>query len=206
MSLADWPHLFVAGDPGSPVIVALHGTGGTENDGVALAREIAPGFAVLAPRGRVSEQGMNRWFRRLAEGVFDVDDVEARADELAAFVAEAAAEYDLAGRMLVVAGFSNGANMALATAIRHPQLLTRAIGFSGMYPFADRTPTDSLAGLEVLLLNGHDDPMAPRASVDRLHTVLTGLGAESTREERAGGHGISAAELETAREWLAAHA
>ena len=108
--------------------------------------------------------------------------------------------------MLVVAGFSNGANMALATAIRHPQLLTRAIGFSGMYPFADRTPTDSLAGLEVLLLNGHDDPMAPRASVDRLHTVLTGLGAESTREERAGGHGISAAELETAREWLAAHA
>lgn len=96
--------------------------------------------------------------------------------------------------------------MALATAIRHPQLLRRAIGFSGMYPFADRTPTDSLAGLEVLLLNGHHDPMAPRASVDRLHAVLTGLGAESTREERAGGHGISAAELETAREWLAAHA
>ena len=206
MSAADWPHLFVAGDPGAPVIVALHGTGGTEQDGVALARQLDPRAGVLSPRGRVSEQGMNRWFRRLAEGVFDVDDVEARADELAAFVTEAVAEYGLVDRMLVVAGFSNGANMALATAIRHPGLLPRVIAFSGMYPFGDRTPAGPLDGLHLLLLNGHDDPMAPRSSVERLQTVVTGLGARSERLERAGGHGVSAEELSAARDWLAADA
>lgn len=203
ITVAEWPHLYVKGEPDAPVLIALHGTGGTEHDGVALASQLASRATVIAPRGRVTEQGMNRWFRRLGEGVFDVDDVERRADELAEFVSSAVAEYALEARMLVAAGFSNGANMALATAIRHPGLVAQAIAFSGMYPFADRTPAGPLGGLQLLLLNGHDDPMAPRASVDRLQSVVTALGAQATREGRAGGHGITAGELATAREWLA---
>ncbi len=201
-----WPHVFTEGAADSPVLISLHGTGGTENDGAGLARELAPTAGVLAPRGRVSEQGANRWFRRLAEGVFDVDDVEFRADELAALIREAVVEYGLAGRMLVAVGFSNGANMALATAMRHPDLVGHAIAFSGMYPFGDRDPERALAALRVLILNGKSDPMAPRASVDRLAQVLTAAAAHTTRREREGGHGISPEELTAAREWLAAAA
>lgn len=201
-SLSGWPHAFEPGATGSPVLIALHGTAGSESDGVALARELDPSAGFIAPRGLVREQGMNRWFRRLAEGVFDVDDVESRADELAAFIREAVAEYGLAGRMLVAVGFSNGANMALATAMRHPELVGNAIAFSGMYPFGDREPAGSLDGLSVLTLNGRDDPMAPRASVERLAATLADRGATVTRLEREGSHGITRDELASAREWL----
>jgi phospholipase/carboxylesterase len=203
MNLSEWPHEFRAGEQDAPVLLSLHGTGGDEHDGLALGLAVDPRATVLAPRGRVSERGANRWFRRLAEGVFDVDDVEARADELAEFAREATSHYDLAGA-LVGAGFSNGANMALATALRHPGVLGRAIAFSGMYPFGDREPQGTVI-LDLLLLNGAEDPMAPSTSVDRLEATATARGASVTRVTRAGGHGIPAAEFDTAREWLAAH-
>lgn len=198
-----WPHLFTEGAAGSPVLISLHGTGGTEHDGVALARELDPTAGIIAPRGRVSEQGMNRWFRRLAEGVFDVDDVEAQSDVFADFIRAAVAEYKLEGRMLVVVGFSNGANMALATAIRHPELVGHAMAFSGMYPFGDRDLPGSLDALRVLLLNGRQDAMAPYASVTRLAQALAAAGADVERFEWDGGHGITRDELLSAREWLA---
>ena len=109
---ADWPHHFVPGE--GPVVVALHGTGGNEGEIARLAERIAPSAAILSPRGRVTENGAGRWFRREAEGVFDVDDVIARANELALFIQWAVLEYSLVDRPLVVTGFSNGANMALA--------------------------------------------------------------------------------------------
>ena len=202
MSLSEWPHQFRAGEPDAPVLLALHGTGGDEHDGLALGLAVDPRATVLAPRGRVSERGANRWFRRLAEGVFDVNDVEARADELAELAREATDHYNLGGAFVGV-GFSNGANMALATALRHPSVLSRAIAFSGMYPFGDSELQGTLVA-DLLLLNGRDDPMAPSASVDRLEATATALGASVTRVTRAGGHGISTAEFDTAREWLAA--
>jgi poly(3-hydroxybutyrate) depolymerase len=125
---------------------------------------VVPGAAVLSPRGRVLEGGANRWFRRLGEGVFDVDDVIARAGELAAFVLAAREHYGLESRTLIATGFSNGANIALATALLPPDVLTRVAAFSGMYPFGDREPQVSADGVELLLLNGNQDPMAPAAS------------------------------------------
>lgn len=187
---ATWPHVHRAGEP---LVLALHGTGGDEHQMTGLVDALLPHAGVLAPRGRVSEGGANRWFRRLAEGVFDVDDVEARADELAAAIDEPIA---------VAVGFSNGANMALATAMRHPEVVPAVIAFSGMYPFGDREVTTDLTGLPVLLAGGAADPMAPRASVDRLESVLRAAGADVTRAERAGGHGVTEADLEAARRWL----
>ena len=203
-ALADWPHLFRAGEPGSPVLLMLHGTGGDEHDISTLAGHLDPNAGVLAPRGRVTEQGANRWFRRLAEGVFDVDDVEARADELAGFVSAAIEELDLQGRPVIAVGFSNGANIALATAMRHPEVLPRVIAFSGMYPWGDRESSVRLDSSRVLLLNGEADPMAPRASVERLAAALKDLGADVTRVERPGSHGIAQSDVDTAREWLTA--
>ncbi|MBG6056162.1 phospholipase/carboxylesterase [Salinibacterium sp. CAN_S4] len=196
-----WPHLFEAGD--GPVLLALHGTGGNERDILPLARAIDPMAAVLAPRGQVIEGGALRWFRRLSEGVFDVDDVVTRAGDLAEFIGWAVGHYGLEGRRIVAVGFSNGANVGLATAALHPQVLPEAIAFSGMYPFAGRPLTTSLEGSRMLLANGTADPMAPSASVARLAAELSAQGAEVTRHERAGGHGIDSGDVDAAREWLA---
>lgn len=211
--LAAWPHFFRRGKPAAPVLLTLHGTGGNETEIAALATALDPRASVLSPRGRVSEGGANRWFRRLGEGVFDVDDVIIRAGELASFITAARTIYGIADAPLIAVGFSNGANIALATALLHPSVLNRVVAFSGMYPFGERDPLGDLAGLtgdagasgrgiELLLLNGAADPMAPAASVDVLERTATAHGASVTRHTRAGGHGIDATEITAARDWI----
>lgn len=203
VDLGAWPHVFTPGEPGAPVLLTLHGTGGDEREITALAAHLDPRASVLSPRGRVSEAGANRWFRRLREGVFDVDDVITRAAELAAFITAARETYALTDAPLTAVGFSNGANIALATALLHPGVLTRVVAFSGMYPFGDRDPMGDVTGVEVLLLNGSADPMAPSTSVDMLERTASAHGASVTRHMRPGGHGIDGAELQAAKAWLA---
>jgi phospholipase/carboxylesterase len=199
-ALVHWPHTFRPGT--GAVVLALHGTGGSEVEIASLAERIAPGAAVLAPRGRVSENGAGRWFRRAAEGVFDVDDVVFRTDELAGFLETAIAQYELDDLPVMATGFSNGANMALALGMLHPRLVPSIVAFSGMYPFGSRTATRDLVGSRILLLNGTADPMAPQSSVDVLAENLTTSGADLTRLSRPGGHGILADELVAAEQWI----
>ncbi|QNE48002.1 alpha/beta hydrolase [Glaciihabitans sp. INWT7] len=199
----DRPHVFLPGaGPESAVLLALHGTGGSEESMADFARQLDDDAAVLAPRGLVVEGPHARWFRRMGEGVFDVDDVEVQADRLADFVLRAQETYSLGERRFIAVGFSNGANMALALATRHPELLTGVVAFSGMYPYADRELSTGLSGLTALLLNGQDDAMAPQPSVARLEGQLRERGATVDRRTRAGGHGVTEEELQTAREWL----
>ena len=200
--MLDWPHLWRDGDADRPVLLMLHGTGGNETEISRLAELLAPGAAVLAPRGRVSENGMNRWFRRLAEGVFDVDDVRFRAEELVAFLAAATEHYGFGSRPVIAVGLSNGANIALAAALLHPGSVSRVVAFSGMFPLDDRALETDLSGSRVILLNGETDPMAPTASVDRLAAVLRECGADVTRRVRPGGHGVAQQDLDAAREWI----
>jgi phospholipase/carboxylesterase len=202
IDLDAWPHEFQPGEPGAPVLLTLHGTGGNENEIMSLAPHLAPGAAVLSPRGRVAEHGMNRWFRRIAEGVFDVDDVIARAGELSAFVTAARLRYAIQDAPLIAVGFSNGANIALAGALLHPHAISRVIAFSGMNPFGDRDPVDDARPARLLLLNGADDPMAPAASVNEFERIATGHGASVTRHTRPGGHGIAREELAEAARWV----
>lgn len=202
-TLTDRPHVFLpSSDSGSAVLVALHGTGGSETDMAAFAQALDPEAAVLAPRGLVTEGPHQRWFRRLSEGVFDVDDVQDRAHELAAFVTAATDAYELHGRPIFAIGFSNGANMGLALGVLHPELLGGVVAFSGMDPFADRVIDARLKHLRVLLLNGDEDPMAPSDSVTRLEGRLREGGANVTRRTRPGGHGIEPEETDAARAWL----
>lgn len=204
-TLQNWPHLFVAGAPGTPVLLLLHGTGGTEHDLLPLVDRLAPGAGYLAPRGPVQEHGMNRWFRRLREGVFDVDDVVRRAGELAGFLAWARKHYGIHDRPVVAVGFSNGANIALATALLHPAAVTQVVAFSGMYPLDGRTLGADLAGTSVALFNGETDTLAPMDSVVRLGSILESRGAEVDRNVREGGHGIHPAEVDGAATWIASH-
>lgn len=197
-----WPHVFVPGEADTPVMLALHGTGADENDLIGLATVLGPGSPIISPRGLVNEHGMTRWFRRMGEGVFDVEDVITRAAELAGFVTKAIAHYDLKGRPLVAIGFSNGANIATATALLHPGVVDTVVAFSGMYPFGDQDPVGDISGVRLFLTNGESDPMAPITSVDRLDSIATQHGAAVTRVTRPGGHGISDDEVAHAKKWL----
>ncbi|QWT22666.1 alpha/beta hydrolase [Subtercola sp. PAMC28395] len=211
--LSAWPHVYrpAGSENNAPILLMLHGTGSTEREILSLAAAIDPEAAVLSPRGRVSENGAGRWFRRFGEGQFDVDDVIARAGELAEFVIWARHEYSLGStemdaRPLIAVGFSNGANIALALAVLHSETVTRAMAFSGMYPLGDRGLPSPLPNSRLLLLNGESDPMAPSSSVDRLDRELLRVGAGVERVTRGGGHGITAEEIERAQAWLHAEA
>src|SRR5438876_3634554 len=122
----DFIHEFIPGD--SPcTLLLLHGTGGNERDLIALGRELDAKAALLSPRGKVLENGMPRFFRRLAEGVFDLQDLEYRTNELADFVTAAAQHYEFATDQLVAVGYSNGANIAASMLLLRPELLRGAV-------------------------------------------------------------------------------
>ncbi|KGJ71661.1 hypothetical protein GY21_20640 [Cryobacterium roopkundense] len=199
----NWPHVFRAGSATAPVLLMLHGTGGNEEEIARLADSLDPDATVLAPRGRVIEGGMLRWFRRISEGVFDVDDVVLRSAELVVFLAGARAHYGLGERPVVAVGFSNGANIALATALLHPEAIAGVVAFSGMFPLTGRDVTADLSGTGVLLLNGRSDPMAPLASVTVLAAALAAAGAEVEQHVRDGGHGVTQPDVVAAQSWLA---
>src|SRR3954463_12723846 len=153
----------------TPPVLLLHGTGGNEHDLLPLGRAVAPGSALVSPRGKVSENGMPRFFRRLAEGVFDEAALRRRADELAGFIAEARAAYGLAAP--VALGFSNGANIAAALLLLRPEALARAILIRAMVPLSD-APAADLSGKPVLILSGSLDPIVPAENAARLAAQL----------------------------------
>jgi predicted esterase len=181
----------------------LHGTGGTEDDLLPLGKMLAPGAALLSPRGQVLERGAPRFFRRLAEGVFDVPDLRARAGDLARFVRQAADAYGFAPGSAIAVGYSNGANIASATMLLHPGILRGAVLFRGMLPF-ETEPSEALAGTRVLLSNGRRDPIVPRATVDQLAATLRSAGADVTQHWQESGHELTQEAVDGARDWLAA--
>lgn len=203
----DFIHHFVpahAAAKDAPTLLLLHGTGGDENDLMPLGPLLAPKAALLSPRGKVSEQGMARFFRRLAQGVFDEDDIRRRSAELAAFVAHAATFYDFDPKRVIAVGFSNGANIAASLLLLHPDTLAGAILFHGMVPLVPDT-LPNLNGRPVLLTAGRIDPLVPGLESERLAKLLEGAGAEVTLEWQPGGHTLTRAEIETAASWLRAH-
>ena len=192
----------VDGDPDAPVLLLLHGTGGGPKDLLGVAQELSPRSPLLAPAGPVSEGGSARWFRRIAEGVFDHDDVVRRTHQLADFLAAAVEEHGLGGRRLVAVGFSNGANIAAALTLLRPESVQEAVLFAAMQPVPD-PPVQDLTGSRVFLGNGRIDPMAPLESADRLVADLRTRSAEVTEHWHDGGHQITLPGVHAAAEWLA---
>jgi phospholipase/carboxylesterase len=185
----------------APPLLLLHGTGGDENDLLQLGRMIAPGSALLSPRGKVLEHGMPRFFRRHAEGVFDEDDLRARAQELADFVEEARKAYGIERPIAV--GFSNGANIAAATLLLRPDVLAGAALLRAMVPLS-QAPDADLTGTPVLMLSGQNDPIVPRENARHLHTLLSQRGAEVAFHTLPIGHQLTQTDLTVTRQWLEA--
>ncbi len=193
------------GAPGGPALLALHGTGGDELDMLPLASAVAPGAPVLSPRGAVREGAANRWFRRFAEGVFDLDDLRRRAADLAAWVAAAREEHRnaLADRPLVALGYSNGANVAAAMLLAgHRGAVDAAILLRAQHAL-DATAGLDLRGLPVLLVAGAADPVVPAPEAARLAAALRAGGAAGWHETIPAGHGLGPEDVALARRFLA---
>ncbi len=193
-------HRFFPGESGATLLF-LHGTGGDENDLVPLGRQLAPEAAILSPRGKVSEYGAARFFRRLAEGVFDHEDLVFRTHELADFVEAAAKEYGFDLSKLVAAGYSNGANVAASLMLLHPGLLRAAVLFRAMVPFEPEDVPD-LSGMPVFLAAGRMDRMIPPQNTERLAEILRWAGADLDLRWRNAGHPLTYEEVAEAKQWL----
>ncbi|MGE0352647.1 MAG: alpha/beta hydrolase [Gemmatimonadales bacterium] len=195
-------HRYVPGDPADRrVLLLLHGTGGNEEDLLPLGQMLAPGAALLSPRGRVLEAGMPRFFRRVSAGVFDVADLRDRALELGRFVEAAVASYGLGGRSLAVVGYSNGANIASGLMFLRPGLLAEGVLLRPMVPF-DPDPVPGLTGTRVLLSAGLMDVTMTAGEPERLAEIYRRAGAEVTLRQVPAGHGLSRQDIDEARRWL----
>lgn len=195
-------HVFVPGTrPDDLTLLLLHGTGGDERDLLGLGRALGDTAALLSPRGKVLERGMPRFFRRLAEGVFDEEDLRARAGELATFVAEAAVRYGFDPQRVVAVGFSNGANIAGALLLLHPGVLRGAALFAPMVPLVPE-PLPDLSGVAAFLSAGRRDPIAPPSSAERMAELLLAAGAAAELHWHGDGHALDHEHVALARTWL----
>ncbi len=196
-------HIFVPAEkPASPTLLLLHGTGGDERDLLSLGKELWPGAALLGVRGKVLENGMPRFFRRFAEGVFDVDDLKVRTDELANFINAAAEQYEFSKRKLVAVGYSNGANIAASLILLHPHYLGAGVLFRAQVPFVPDIVRD-LANLSIFLAGGMRDPIVPRNQTEQLAAILNSGGADVSSFWHRGGHELGDDDIEAAKIWLA---
>jgi predicted esterase len=187
---------------GGPILLLLHGTGGNEHDLVALAETLLPAAGILSPRGRVLERGMPRFFRRLAEGVFDIDDLKLRTAELADFITASAAKHQFATKNVTAVGFSNGANIAGALLLLRPDTLGAAVLFRAMVPLTPET-LPNIPATPVLISNGKMDPLVSAEETERLAALLRSAGADVTVSWQNAGHELTDRDVITAREWLA---
>ncbi len=196
----DFTHQFKPGTSGRTLLL-LHGTGGDESSLLDLARDLDPDAALLSPRGKVLENGMPRFFRRLAVGVLDEEDLRRQADALAEFINGAAHEYDLDAKRMVALGYSNGANIAAGLLLLRPAVLRGAILFRPMVPLEPDQQPD-LSGVDVLITAGLQDPLTPVENVRQLVAMLSDAGARVAEHFFEAGHELVAEDIETARNWL----
>jgi phospholipase/carboxylesterase len=197
----DFSHRFVPGKS-SRTLLLLHGTGGNETDLIPLGRALDPEAALLSPRGKVLESGMPRFFRRLAEGVFDEQDLVHRTHELADFIERAASHYAFAADKIVGVGLSNGANIAASLLLLRSKTLRAAVLFRPMVPLVPEKLPD-LFDVDVWIGAGSQDPIIPVFETSRLIELLQKAKARVTSSFVNAGHRLTNGEVEGARVWLA---
>ena len=197
-------HRFVpstTGDRHPVTLLLLHGTGGDESDLLPLGKELWPGAALLGVRGKVLENGMPRFFRRIREGVFDVEDLKFRTEELAEFIKAASERYGFSTEKLIAVGYSNGANIAASLILLHPHYLAAAVLFRAMMPFTPDIVRD-FRNVPIFIGSGERDPIVPRSQPEELGGIFESGGADVTLFWHRGGHELGEDDVEAAKTWL----
>jgi phospholipase/carboxylesterase len=180
----------------------LHGTGGNEEDLIPLAYELDKRAAILSPRGKVLENGITpRFFRRLAEGVFDLEDLKFRTNELADFVNDASKTYNFDLQHVIAVGYSNGANIAASMLLLRPEILFSAILFRAMVPFVPQASPD-LSNKYIFMSSGLMDPIVSKQEAERLFSIFKNTGAKISLSWQQSGHELTMDEIQKAKEWL----
>ena len=196
-------HRFIpAEDQSAETLLVLHGTGGNENDLVGIGQAIAPGAAILSPRGNVLENGAPRFFRRIAEGVFDPKEVRSRGEELARFIRAAVVPYRLEPSRIFALGYSNGANIASTVMLIEPGIIQGSILFRPMLVYEPAEKKD-LSGSSVFISAGRMDPIVPTTSVEQLAEMFQSANADVTFKWQLAGHSLVPSEVREASEWFA---
>jgi phospholipase/carboxylesterase len=205
--LLGFTHRFIPSKVGNDkaeevTLLLLHGTGGNEDDLLPLGRELDPNASLLSPRGKILEGGMTpRFFRRVAEGVFDIDDLKFRTDELADFVKKASSVYGFDARKVIAVGYSNGANIAASMLLLRPQALSDAILFRAMVPFVpDKIPDLSSKG--IFMSSGLRDPIATKLEAEKLASLFEQANASVVLKWQDSGHELTQHDLQAAKQWL----
>ena len=196
----DFIHEFVPGKS-ERTLLLLHGTGGNERDLIPLGHELDPSASLLSPRGKVLENGMPRFFRRLSEGVFDLEDLQRRTHELADFVIAATEFYKIDIDNIVAVGYSNGANIAASMLLLRPETLSAAILFRAMVPLVPETKPN-LHSKRIWIGSGAHDPIIPASNTKELVELLRNAGADVTIRFFQAGHELTSDDVDLAREWL----
>ena len=187
-----------------PTLLLLHGTGGNEDDLIQIGKMISPHSSLLSPRGKVLEHGMPRFFRRLAEGVFDIKDLKFRTSELAKFVHDSSIKYSFDLNKTVAIGFSNGANIAASLLLLEPPVIAGAALFRPMVPFIP-DPLPDLSEKKVLILSGQYDPIVSKKQAEDLFSLLKSVGAKVEIQWQTSGHEITQNDVQIAKKWLSAN-
>ena len=186
---------------GNLTLVLLHGTGGNEEDLIFLGKELEPNASILSPRGKVLENGMPRYFRRLAEGVFDMEDLKFRTHELADFIKKCSLHYKFNLKHAIAVGFSNGANIATSILLLHPNVFQGAILFRAMVPLIPN-PLPDLSAKKILLAAGVNDPIVSRAETENLYTVFQKANANIVLKWQQSSHNLIQEDILVARKWI----
>ena len=202
MNALNFTHLYEAGaGKNARTLLLLHGTGGNERDLLGVGRSLDPAANLLSPRGKVLERGMPRFFRRLAEGVFDEKDLIARTHELADFVRAASEAHQFDPRNVVAVGFSNGANIGGALMLLRPETLRAAALWRPMVPLLPDSPPD-LTGRKLLLTHGSYDTMVSEQQRLELEQLFEKYGAAVRSETFPSGHALTPQDILTTQRWL----
>jgi len=193
-------HRFIRGKENTTLLL-LHGTGGDEDDMIAVGHAISAESSMLSPRGKVNENGMPRFFRRISEGVFDLEDLKFRSKELAEFVRNASGVYNFDSNAVIAVGYSNGANIAASI------LLLGLFRFAGSILFRPMVPLippnlPNLQNSPILVASGTMDQLVPRSETERLVALFRKAGAKVTLTWQEGGHALGSEEVKKANEWF----
>jgi len=201
----DFIHRFISANSkakkSSLTLLLLHGTGGTEDDLIPLGNELTLDASILSVRGKVLENGMPRFFRRLEEGVFDLEDLKMRTDELADFILKSSSIYDFDLKRLIAVGYSNGANIGASLLLRRPEVLAGAILFRAMVPFIPDVVPD-LSKKFIILLEGMRDPIVSRQEAESLLKIFNKAHSNVTIKWQGSGHNLTQEDIESAKKWL----
>jgi phospholipase/carboxylesterase len=201
----DFIHRFISANgkakKSNLTLLLLHGTGGTEDDLIPLGNELATDASILSVRGKVLENGMPRFFRRLEEGVFDLEDLKMRTDELADFILKSSSIHDFDLKRLVAVGYSNGANIGASLLLRRPEVLAGAILFRAMVPFVPDVLPD-LSKKSIILLEGLRDPIVSKQEAESLLKIFNKARSSVTMKWQGSGHNLTKEDIDSAKEWL----